>query len=88
MEKKNQNTIDTFKGIKAIAFDADDTLWALQNYFEDVEHEYCELLSAYGREKEKACHCVLHRHSLPPQTKRFGKNTIFSLKNLEKSLLL
>ena len=38
--------------IKAIAFDADDTLWALQNYFEDVEHEYCELLSAYGKEKE------------------------------------
>ena len=37
---------------QAIAFDADDTLWALQNYFEDVEHEYCELLSAYGKEKE------------------------------------
>ena len=26
--------------IKAIAFDADDTLWALQNYFEGVEDEY------------------------------------------------
>ena len=52
MEKKNQNTIDTFKGIKAIAFDADDTLWALQNYFEDVEHEYCQLLAQYGKEKE------------------------------------
>lgn len=38
--------------IKAIAFDADDTLWALQTYFEDVEHEYCELLSKYGSEKE------------------------------------
>jgi len=38
--------------IKAIAFDADDTLWALQNYFEEVEHEYCELLSEYGSEKE------------------------------------
>lgn len=38
--------------IKAIAFDADDTLWALQNYFEDVEHEYCELLSDFGSEKE------------------------------------
>ena len=41
-----------FEHIKAIAFDADDTLWALQNYFEEVEHEYCELLSEYGNEKE------------------------------------
>ena len=44
--------IDDFKGIKAIAFDADDTLWALQNYVEDVEHEYCQLLAQYGKEKE------------------------------------
>ena len=41
-----------FEHIKAIAFDADDTLWALQNYFEEVEHEYCDLLSEYGNEKE------------------------------------
>lgn len=52
MEKNNQETKDTFGGIKAIAFDADDTLWALQNYFEDVEHEYCQLLAEYGKEKE------------------------------------
>lgn len=38
--------------IKAIAFDADDTLWALQNYFEDVEDEYCDLLSDYGSKEE------------------------------------
>lgn len=38
--------------IKAIAFDADDTLWALQNYFEDVENEYCDLLSEYGDKKQ------------------------------------
>ena len=44
--------MEKLKDIRAIAFDADDTLWALQNYFEDVEHEYCELLSAYGKEKE------------------------------------
>ena len=44
--------MDRFKDIKAIAFDADDTLWALQEYFEEVEHEYCELLSEYGKEKE------------------------------------
>ena len=41
-----------FEHIKAIAFDADDTLWALQNYFEEVEHEYCQLLSEFGSEKE------------------------------------
>ena len=35
--------------IKAIAFDADDTLWALQNHFEDVEDEYCDLLAEIGR---------------------------------------
>lgn len=44
--------MEKLDNIKAIAFDADDTLWALQNYFEDVEHEYCELLSEYGSEKE------------------------------------
>ena len=38
--------------VKAIAFDADDTLWALQNYFEKVEDEYCELLSDYGSKEE------------------------------------
>jgi len=44
--------MEKLKNIKAIAFDADDTLWALQNYFEDVEHEYCQLLAEYGKEKE------------------------------------
>lgn len=38
--------------IKAIAFDADDTLWALQNHFEDVEDEYCDLLAEYGSKEE------------------------------------
>lgn len=38
--------------IKAIAFDADDTLWALQTYFEEVEAEYCDLLSDYGSREE------------------------------------
>lgn len=45
-------SMEKLKNIKAIAFDADDTLWALQNYFEDVEHEYCELLAEYGKEKD------------------------------------
>lgn len=49
---KNQHEISKLEGIKAIAFDADDTLWALQNYFEDVENEYCELLAEYGNKKQ------------------------------------
>ena len=40
------------ENMKAIAFDADDTLWALQNYFEDVENEYCDLLADYGSKEE------------------------------------
>lgn len=44
--------MEKLKNIKAIAFDADDTLWALQNYFEDVENEYCDLLSDYGSKEE------------------------------------
>ena len=34
--------------IKVIAFDADDTLWNLQSYFDKVEQDYCALLSDYG----------------------------------------
>lgn len=38
--------------IRAIAFDADDTLWACQPYFNKVEREYCELLADYGTAAE------------------------------------
>lgn len=38
--------------IKAIAFDADDTLWDNQHYYEQVEQFYCELLSDYGTKEE------------------------------------
>lgn len=41
-----------FHDIKAIVFDADDTLWALQNYFEYVEEVYCSLLEEYGSKDE------------------------------------
>lgn len=44
--------MEKLKNIKAIAFDADDTLWALQNYFEEVEDEYCDLLSDYGSKEQ------------------------------------
>ena len=33
--------------IKTIAFDADDTLWVNEPYFQEVESRFCELLSPY-----------------------------------------
>lgn len=33
--------------IKVIAFDADDTLWANESHFQDIEVEYCRLLADY-----------------------------------------
>lgn len=38
--------------IKVIAFDADDTLWVNEPFFQDVERRYTELLSEYGSTKE------------------------------------
>ena len=45
LQLKEMKSMEKLKDIRAIAFDADDTIWALQNYFEDVEPEYCELLA-------------------------------------------
>lgn len=33
--------------IKVIAFDADDTLWINEPYFQETEHKFCELLEDY-----------------------------------------
>lgn len=38
--------------IKLLAFDADDTLWDNQSYFNAVETEYCRLLADYGTADE------------------------------------
>lgn len=35
-------------GVKVIAFDADDTLWDNQHYYEQAEAVFCEELAAYG----------------------------------------
>ncbi len=51
-EKLQMRNMKKLDHIKAIAFDADDTLWALQTYFEEVEAEYCDLLSDYGSREE------------------------------------
>lgn len=38
--------------IRVIAFDADDTLWANESHFQEVEAEYCRLLADYLPAKE------------------------------------
>lgn len=38
--------------IKVIAFDADDTLWVNEPYFQAVEKDFCELLKPYGTPEE------------------------------------
>ena len=38
--------------IKVIAFDADDTLWDCQSWFDEVEHKCCELLKPWATARE------------------------------------
>ena len=38
--------------IKVIAFDADDTLWSNEPFFQEVERKYTDLLSEYGSTEE------------------------------------
>lgn len=40
------------KLIKVIAFDADDTLWSNEPFFQEVEKQYVRLLESYGTPKE------------------------------------
>lgn len=37
---------------RIIAFDADDTLWSNEPFFKKAEHQYTDLLKAYGNEAE------------------------------------
>ncbi len=38
--------------IRVIAFDADDTLWDCQSWFDEVEHKCCQLLSPWATARE------------------------------------
>jgi len=42
----------SYKNIKVVAFDADDTLWVNETYFREVEHEFAKLLSSYETENK------------------------------------
>ena len=44
--------MDTYKNIKVIAFDADDTLWVNENYYREAEQEFIKLLSKYETENK------------------------------------
>ncbi|HHC80356.1 MAG TPA: HAD family hydrolase, partial [Flavobacteriia bacterium] len=37
----------SYKNIKVIAFDADDTLWVNETYYREAEHKFVKLLSKY-----------------------------------------
>jgi putative hydrolase of the HAD superfamily len=42
--------MDTYKHIKVIAFDADDTLWVNETYYREAEKKFMKLLSGYETE--------------------------------------
>ncbi len=44
--------MDTYKNIKVIAFDADDTLWVNETYYREAEQEFINLLSKYETENK------------------------------------
>lgn len=46
--QKSEKNMFLKNEIKAIAFDADDTLWENQPFFDEVEDRFCLLLSEYG----------------------------------------
>ena len=41
-----------WENIRVLAFDADDTLWDCQSWFDDVERKCCELLSPWATARE------------------------------------
>ena len=43
---------EKWENIRVLAFDADDTLWDCQSWFDDVERRCCELLSPWATARE------------------------------------
>ncbi|MCB0685596.1 MAG: HAD family hydrolase [Saprospiraceae bacterium] len=39
--------MEKIEGIKVIAFDADDTLWVNEPYFQEIENKFCEMMEVY-----------------------------------------
>jgi len=43
-----------FKQIKVIGFDADDTLWVNEPFYQDVEKKFCQIMNPYLTERESS----------------------------------
>lgn len=56
------------KDIRVIAFDADDTLWDCQSWFDDVERRCCELLSPWATAREVSEGLFATEHTNLPLT--------------------
>ena len=52
LSHKIYNRKTRISGIKVVAFDADDTLWVNELYYQDVKKSFCELLKSYLPETE------------------------------------
>lgn len=76
----------TLKNIKVIAFDADDTLWANQNYFEEAGQAYANLLAPYMTAEELAP-TLLKVEQANSEIYGFGAKS-FTLSMIETALLV
>lgn len=39
--------VEPIRNLKVIAFDADDTLWVNEPYFQEIERKFCEMMEVY-----------------------------------------
>lgn len=44
--------------IEVVAFDADDTLWENELYFQEFEHKFCNLLKHISPRKQSHKNCL------------------------------
>ena len=59
--------MNIFQNIKVIAFDADDTLWDNESYFQQVEKDMCRVLEKYAPADEVSKSLYDHNHTLVRQ---------------------
>ncbi len=74
------------KNIKVIAFDADDTLWDCQSWFDEVEHRCCEMLKPWATAREVSEGLFATEHRNLPLT-GYGTKA-FTLSLIENAILL
>lgn len=47
--------------IEVVAFDADDTLWENELYFQEFEHKFCDLLKHISHRQQSRRNCLRQR---------------------------